>query len=50
MYIFLLLLEHMAELVQLKKSVNKLIEVVLHKDLNLYIVRDKSFKKIIDSI
>lgn len=40
----------MTEMVVLKKSINRLIETIMHKDLNLCIVRDKSFKKILDTI
>lgn len=42
----------MIELVALKRSINRLIDELIHKDLNLSvcIVRDKCFKKTLDSI
>lgn len=42
--------EHMTEIVALKKSVNRLVDQFMHKDLNASIVKDKSFKQILDSI
>lgn len=40
----------MAEIVSLKKSINRIIDEAMHKNLDICIVRDECFKKILDSI
>lgn len=40
----------MTEMINLKKSINRLIDELMHKDLSICVVRDKCFKKILDSI
>lgn len=40
----------MIEMVLLKRSINRLIDELMHKDLSICIVRDKCFKKNLDTI
>lgn len=40
----------MIEMVGLKKGINRIIDEAMHKDLSICIVRDKCFRKILDSI
>jgi hypothetical protein len=40
----------MIEVVNLKKAINRLIDELMFKDLSICVVRDKCFKKNLDSI
>lgn len=40
----------MNEIVNLKKSFNRIVDELMHKSLEICIVRDSCFKKILDSI
>jgi len=43
-------LEYMNEVVNLKKSINRIIDEVMHKSIEISVIRDSCFKKILDSI
>lgn len=40
----------MNEVVNLKKSINRIIKEVIHNSLEIFVIRDTCFKKILDSI
>ena len=42
--------EYISDVIGLKKSVNRIIEETMDKSLNICLIRDKSFKKILDSV
>lgn len=42
--------EYIMDVIGLKKSVNRIIEETMEKSLNICLIRDKSFKKILDSV
>lgn len=43
-------LEYMNEVVNLKKSINRIIDEVMYKSIEISVIRDSCFKKILDSI
>lgn len=42
--------EHIIDMITLKKSMDRIIEEASNKNIRLMVVKDKSFKKILDGI
>lgn len=47
---FIHITEYIMDMLNLKKSIDKILEEMTHKNIQLFSAKDKAFKKILDSI